>query len=189
MKKPLLIAIGILVLLLAGLFVIRRGTPTQGPATGLGPTTGQGPAGSSESQEKNLQKAPNFALADYSGKTVRLMDFHGKPVVLNSWAAWCPFCRKELPDFAAVEKEFAGQVTIIAIDRAESLETAKRYSDDLGVTNDLIFLLDPRDSFYRSLGGFTMPETIFVDKDGFIRFHKRGPMDREEMREKIRGIL
>lgn len=189
MKKPILIAIGILVLLLAGLFVIRRGTPTQGPVMGRGPATGRGPAGSSESQPTNLRKAPNFVLADYAGKTVRLMDFHSKPVVLNSWAAWCPFCRKELPDFAAVQKEFSDRVTIIAIDRAESLETAKRYSDELGVTNDLVFLLDPSDSFYKSIGGFTMPETIFVDKNGLIREHKRGPMDVEEMREKIQKIL
>ena len=137
----------------------------------------------------NLVKAPDFSLQDYSGQTVSLADFVGTPLVINSWAAWCPFCKKELPDFAAAQKEFGEQVVIIAIDRAESLEVSKKYSDELGATDDLIFLLDPDDSFYQSIGGFSMPETIFVDRDGFIREHKRGPMELDEMREKINNLL
>ena len=134
-------------------------------------------------------KAPDFALQDYNGKTVQLADFAGKPLVINSWAAWCPFCKKELVDFATVQKEFGSDAVIIAIDRAESLEIAKKYSDELGVTGDLIFLLDPSDSFYQSIGGFSMPETIFVDRDGRIVIHKRGPMALDEIREKIRALL
>lgn len=137
----------------------------------------------------DAREAPDFLLKDYNGNTVALADFAGTPLVINSWAAWCPFCRKELSDFAAAQKEFKGEVVIIAIDRQESLETAKRYSDELGVTDDLVFLLDPDDSFFKSIGGFSMPETIFVDADGYIVIHKRGPMDLNEIREKIRILL
>lgn len=133
--------------------------------------------------------APNFSLQDYSGKTVSLADFAGKPLVINSWAAWCPFCRKELVDFATVQKELGDKVVIIAIDRAETGDVAKKYTDELGVTNDLIFLIDPSDSFYQSIGGFSMPETIFVDKNGSIVEHKRGPMDVNEIREKAQKLL
>lgn len=138
--------------------------------------------------ESGLSKAPYFTLQDYNGKTVRLADFTGKPLVINSWAAWCPFCRKELVDFAAAQKEFGDKIAIIAIDRAETRNTAKKYTDELGVTNDLIFLLDPSDSFYQSIGGFSMPETIFINKDGVILDHKRGPMDINEIREKIKHV-
>lgn len=145
---------------------------------------------SEENQEVNkFDRAPQFSLKDYSGNTVSLSDFAGKPVVLNSWAVWCPFCRKELVDFAAVKREFGDQIEIIAINRAESLEKAQKYSDELGVTDELIFLLDPSDSFYRSIGGFSMPETIFVDREGNVRIHKRGPMDADEIRERVMTIL
>ena len=33
-------------------------------------------------------KAPDFALKDRKGKTVRLSDFRGKKVLLLSWASW-----------------------------------------------------------------------------------------------------
>lgn len=131
----------------------------------------------------------DLKLENYNGEVVSLADFKGKPLVINSWAAWCPFCRKELPDFVAIQKEFGDRVIIIAIDRVEPKETAKKYSDELGVTDDLIFLLDPSDSFYRSIGGFSMPETIFINKNGDITTHKRGPMDINEMRQKINEIL
>lgn len=118
-----------------------------------------------------------------------LADFAGKPLVINSWAAWCPFCREELPAFAAVQEEFGDRVVIIAVDRAEPLETAKRYSDELGVTGKLIFLLDPDDSFYRSIGGFSMPETILVDREGNIREHVRGPIDAAELKRRLLPLL
>ncbi len=130
--------------------------------------------------------APDFALKDYNGNTVTLSQFRGKPVVVNSWAAWCPFCREELKDFAAAKREFGDRIEIIAIDRAEPLAVAKKFTDELGVTDALVFLLDPEDSFYRAIGGFSMPETIFVDPEGRIVFHKRGPMTAEEIRERIR---
>jgi len=134
-------------------------------------------------------KAPDFALQDYSGKTVKLADFAGKPLVINSWASWCPFCRQELPDFVSAQKEFGDKVVIIAINRAESLGVAKGYTDQQGTSNNLVFLLDPSDSFYKSVGGFSMPETIFVDRDGNIAEHKRGPMEIKEIREKIQKLL
>lgn len=131
------------------------------------------------------QKAPEFVLKDYEDREVKLSDFSGKNILVNSWAAWCPFCKEELKDFTALQKEFGDKIAIIAIDRAEPLEVAKKYSDELGVTSGLIFLLDPADSFYQSIGGFSMPETIFVDKEGFIVFHKRGPMSQEEIRRRV----
>ncbi|MBI2046357.1 MAG: TlpA family protein disulfide reductase [Parcubacteria group bacterium] len=139
--------------------------------------------------DSRLDKAPDFSLQDYEGKIVRLSDFKGKPIVINSWAAWCPFCRKELVDFAAAQHEFGDKMVVIAIDRAESRDTAKKYTDELAVTSDIVFLLDPSDSFYRSIGGFSMPETIFVSRDGHIVDHKRGPMGVSEIRERIQKIL
>lgn len=155
----------------------------------------------SGSDEKRAENAPQGAsedlfaklsaleFTDYNGNTVTLADFSGKNLVVNSWAAWCPFCRKELPDFVTIQKEFGDQIVIIAIDRAEPLSTAKQYSDELGVTNDLIFLLDPDDTFYKAIGGFSMPETIFVDAHGMIQDHKRGVMAEEEVRRRVQDAF
>ncbi len=132
---------------------------------------------------------PELSFTNYAGETVSFADFQGKPLVINSWAAWCPFCRKELPDFASVADEYRGRVEILAIDRAESLDVAKQYTDELGVTDKLAFLLDPNDAYYKAIDAFAMPETVFVSRDGLIVDRFRGPMSKEVLREKIEELL
>jgi len=132
---------------------------------------------------------PSFSLQDYDGNIVSSERLGGEVLVVNSWAVWCPFCKNELPDFAKLQEEFGDAISVIAIDRAESLELAKEFTDGIEVTDKMMFLLDPKDSFYRSIGGFSMPETIFVDEDRNIRLHKRGPMDFDEMKKHVEDII
>lgn len=134
------------------------------------------------SNEGTLERLSNIALSDYDGNKTTLADFAGKPLVLNSWATWCPFCRQELPDFARLQEELGDTAVVIAIDRAERVAQAKGYTDDFDITSKMTFLMDFDDAFYRNIGGFSMPETLFVDSSGAIVFHKRGPMTLEEMR-------
>jgi len=141
--------------------------------------------------EQNFDKAPEFSLEDFDGNLVTLDTFATKIAVVNSWAVWCPFCVDELADFVILQDEFKDDIIVIAIDRQESQSTQESFLASVGIaTDDLVFLNDPRDSFYKTgIGGIGMPETIFVDSEKNIRFHKRGPMDLEEMREITLSIL
>lgn len=145
--------------------------------------------GSADDAMSDFNTFAEASLVDYEGSEIPLERFRGRPLVINSWAVWCPFCREELPDFAELQKEFGDKITVIAIDRQESLAKAKSYTDELGITDNMLFLLDPQDAFYKSIGGFSMPETIFVNSDGDIVVHKRGPMELEEMREHTNKIV
>lgn len=171
------VAIGIIVIG-GGFFLLQKSSAPAGSET---------PA--PDIQTGAQRTVPNLSFKDYSGDTISLEDFAGKPLVVNAWAVWCPFCVKELLDFAEVQRELGDKIVIIAIDRGEPLATAKKFTDENGLTDDLIFLLDPDDSFYRAIGGFSMPETIFVDSEGVIKEHKRGPMDADEIRQRIQNIL
>lgn len=164
----------LLVVLIAGWAATRRATPTE-------------PAAAPPVADRQL--LPDLALTAYDGQTVRLRDLRGTPLVVNSWAAWCPFCVKELPDFAAVQTEFGNRVKIVAINREETLEVARGFTDKLGASEKLFYLLDPQDEFYRAIGGFTMPETLFVNAEGRIVFQKRGVMTREEIRQRVTELV
>lgn len=133
--------------------------------------------------------APDFTLSDHNGRQVSLSDSEGKVRVINSWATWCPFCVDELVDFAELQQEFGNEIVVIAINRREQLDRTQSFVEDLGIANSMTFLIDPRDSFYASIGAFSMPETIFVDGSGEIVFHKRGPLPLSEMRNKVNKIL
>ena len=60
--------------------------------------------------------APDFALPDLQGKTVKLSDFKGKWVVLDFWGSWCPWCIKGFPGLKKVYSQYQGKLEIIGID-------------------------------------------------------------------------
>ena len=136
-----------------------------------------------------LQRAPEFSLKNYGGKEITHADILGKPVLIHVWASWCPFCREELEHLSEIKKEFGEAISIVAINRAEPLDIAAYASERKRVATGTVFLLDPDDTYYRAIGGFAMPETIFADRDGNIIFHKRGPQSREELRRLMEDLL
>jgi cytochrome c biogenesis protein CcmG, thiol:disulfide interchange protein DsbE len=187
MQTKLIISIVVIVVVLSGFFLIREESDENSADTKNQADKDQ--VTETLVTESKFDKAPNFTLEDIDGNTVSLSDFAGKTVVVNSWATWCPFCVDEIPDFVSLQKEFGDEIVVIAIDRQESLEKSKAFTDDLGATDGMLYLLDPKDSFYKSIGGFSMPETIFVDEDQNIIIHKRGPMELPEMIAKTNQTL
>ncbi|QKG56814.1 TlpA family protein disulfide reductase [Hymenobacter sp. BRD128] len=55
------------------------------------------------------QPAPDFTLADASGKKVSLSSLRGKVVYLDFWATWCAPCLAEMPASLELRKKFAGR--------------------------------------------------------------------------------
>ena len=58
--------------------------------------------------------APALALADYSGKTVNLADFHGHQILVVFWNPGCGFCQQMLPDSAGLGKQSTEGSTALA---------------------------------------------------------------------------
>lgn len=117
--------------------------------------------------------APDFSLKDTEGKTVQLKDFAGKIIVLNFFATWCPPCRKGIPDFIELYKQYESQgVVIIGI----SLDIISA----LGDTSPLINFMKKEGMNYPVLLGnkevtkaygkiSAIPNTFIIDKKGIIR--------------------
>jgi peroxiredoxin len=63
------------------------------------------------------QPAPDFALADLSGKSVKLSELRGKTVVLEWVNPDCPYVQKHYnsANMPGLHKEYAGKVTWLAI--------------------------------------------------------------------------
>ena len=134
--------------------------------------------------------APDFTLKDYDGREVTLAGFRGeKAVMLNFWAGWCSFCLAEMPAMAVVQQTFTGQLEVIAINRGQSEADAKSFTDSLNLSDVYTILLNPDDDIFGTYGGFAMPSTFFIDKEGFIRDIHFGPLDSKQMKKKITSKL
>jgi len=77
---------------------------------------------------------PDFNLPDVQGNQHNISEWHGKILIINFWATWCSPCRKEIPEFMALQEQYAAyglQFIGIAIDDQEPVEeylaTTTRY--------------------------------------------------------------
>lgn len=132
-----------------------------------------------------LRQLPDLVFKDINGNSIAVSSLRGRPVVLDVWASWCSLCTSHIFQFGALQKEFGDKLVIVEVNRGESVEIIKKYADANSTGGSLLFFLDADDSLYKAVNGFSMPESIFVDKDGNIADHTRGPMDITEMRRRI----
>lgn len=112
---------------------------------------------------------------DGTGK-VALADHAGKVLVLNFFASWCIPCKEENPALVHVwERYRSSDVVVIGIVYQDSLESARRYVRDNGVTWPTLTDEDGRIAF--AYGVFGIPETYFIGPDGIVAGRHIGPID------------
>jgi thiol-disulfide isomerase/thioredoxin len=102
-------------------------------------------------------------------RSVRLVEFRGKALLLNVWASWCAPCRQELPRLDdAVERLRAKGVEIVAVSIDESDQEAE---DFLRARSNwsLTFAHDPGGQSLRRLAVPKMPTSYLIDGSGVIR--------------------
>lgn len=127
---------------------------------------------------------------DLEGNHVVLSDYIGEVLVVTSWASWCPACAVDLPRLSNLAKSYEGKgVRILAINRSEPAMTAQSFLNTVGATEGALLVLDPDDRFYESIGGYTMPETLFYDSNGNVIHHARGTIGINEMQKYIDAAL
>ena len=133
--------------------------------------------------------APQFALKDVNGRTVRLSDYHGRVVLINFWATWCPPCRAEMPDLVRLQREHAKQgLQIIGITYPpERKDRVRRFARSLKVNYPIV--LGTRETKARFSSEETLPLTVVINRDGKVTDIISGILLREEFDEKIKPLL
>lgn len=135
--------------------------------------------------------ASDFALNTIDNRTIRLSDYKEKSaVVLNFWASWCPPCEDEMPHFSKLEKEYE-QVTFLMINltsQEKSKATVEKFLKDnnYSFTNVLLDEFGELSSKYEI---YSIPVTIFIDKQGNIINKRIGKLDEQTLRIEIENMF
>lgn len=133
------------------------------------------------------QLAPELDLSPL-GQTALLVQDDlaiGELVVVNFWASWCPPCRAEHPTLTALAE--AG-VPLYGVNYRDRVDQALSFLDELG--NPYARL--GRDELAhngRDWGVVAMPETYFIDGNGTVVLHFRGPVLARSLDQQIRPAL
>ena len=188
MNKNLIVIIVVIFVLGVGGFLVFRDSGQDSTALGVTQTTKSSPATVSSSFVRG-QKVPEVSFTDFDGNTHKLSDFIGKAVVLDFWAAWCPFCLEEMPELQKAQDKYGDDLVMIGVHRTdtESVSRGLGFAQDRGVT--YLLVTDPDDSLYRATGGIGMPTAVFIDKEGVVQEIRSGPKTAEEIAEKVGGLI
>ena len=139
--------------------------------------------------DKDRHQAPDFALKDVNGQTVRLSDYRGKVVLLDFWATWCGPCRIEIPWFIDMQRKYKNkglEVLGIAMDD-EGWEVVKPFLADLGVNYRVMMGNDPTTQLYGDVEA--LPTTFLIDRDGRIAAIHIGLASRKDFEDGVEELL
>lgn len=132
--------------------------------------------GGKEEREEEAAKvgglAPNFQLVDLNGAKVELREIYRKNqlTLVNFWATWCPPCKREIPEFVRIYREYREQgLEILAVNVWDdsSLEQLKAFV--AAAEMEFPILLDGKGEVATQYLVRAVPTTVFIDQSGRIR--------------------
>ena len=125
----------------------------------------------------------------------RLADFSDRVIVINLWATWCGPCRREVPDYEKVRKEYAGRgVEFIGLSTEDPI-TARNRVQKFARDFNFGFRLGwaDRDTARALMNGRNgIPQTLVIAANGRLISHWTGYSARQSadrLRAAIEGAL
>lgn len=145
----------------------------------------------SEDPGAKRQEAIDVTFYDSEGKAVKLSDYYGKPVVMNFWATWCGYCKKEMPDFQEVYEEYKDKVEFLFINSTdgsrETREKAETYLQEQGYTIPAFYDEDLDAVYTYSVN--SLPTTMLLDKQGRVAAYAPGLVEKEALASALDALL
>ena len=132
-----------------------------------------------------------LALNDLSGIEQRLSGYRGRIIILNFWATYCVPCRKEMPDLAAIQNEYASlglQVIGATADALEDKQKVMQFIRDTKL-NFPVWLGASAADMQRLGLGSTLPGTVVIGRDGKIVATVKGVIKPAELKKHIQSVL
>jgi thiol-disulfide isomerase/thioredoxin len=133
--------------------------------------------------------APSFAVRSFDGRTFRLQDQRGKPVVVDFWATWCAPCRASMPHLDRLQDRYLanGLVVIgLSVDE-ESPAAVKRYADRMGIRFRLAMADEKLLDRYGPIR--LLPTTFFINRRGEVVRRTVGYLDEETLEAYVRELF
>jgi cytochrome c biogenesis protein CcmG/thiol:disulfide interchange protein DsbE len=133
--------------------------------------------------------APDFALRDGDGRTVRLSDYRGKVVLLNFWATWCGPCKIEIPwfnEFQQQHRERGLVVLGISMDE-EGWDVIKPYVAALKVNYRILLGDEMVADLYGGVS--SLPTSFLIDRQGKIASIHVGLVSKSVYEREIEELL
>ncbi|HMV85086.1 MAG TPA: TlpA disulfide reductase family protein [Blastocatellia bacterium] len=138
-----------------------------------------------------IGKDAELALKDLFGVEQNLNSLRGRIVVLNFWATWCGPCKKEMPDLAAIQNQYAAlgvQVVGASADTLAEVKAVRQFIKDSAI-NFPIWLGATTEQMASFGLGPALPGTAIIGRDGKITALFPGVITQEEIKKHLDKLI
>jgi thiol-disulfide isomerase/thioredoxin len=134
---------------------------------------------------------PEFALPDLDGTLHNVKEWDGKVLAINFWATWCPPCRKEIPEFVALQEKYGTRGLQFLGVALEQVEPVRAFVQEHGMNYPVLAgemeVIAVAESYGNNVGA--LPYTVIVGRDGRVAFVHAGPLSTEKAEAAIIPLL
>lgn len=136
-------------------------------------------------------KEIELTLKDLFGSEQRLSSLKGRFVILNFWATYCIPCRKEMPDLAAIQNEYAAfgvQVIGVSMDEPEDRQLVLQFIKETKVNFPIWTGATVNDMMKFGLGP-ALPATLIINREGHVAKVISGVINKSDLKKQIEAML
>lgn len=160
---------------------------------GISPATGAGQGAATEGSSASSANAvaPDVSVFDGSNASLKLSEIaQGKPMVVNFWATWCPYCIDEMADYQALYEKYGDRVAFVMLNAADSLTepaAARTYVQENGFTFPIYF-----DTAHEGVTNYRvngLPTTVVIAADGTLVQNAPGRIDAAKLDAQLASLL
>ena len=132
--------------------------------------------------------APPFLVADIDGNVISTAEWHGKVVLLNFWATWCPPCREEIPEMIELASRYKDRLQVIGVSMDDgSVDDVKAFVKEEGM-NYPVVMWSPE--IVREYGGVpALPTSFVINPAGRVVQKHVGLFSIDTYETEIRALL
>lgn len=138
------------------------------------------------SEENQATSAWQVTLPD--NRVLSSESLKGKVVLVNFWASWCPYCRKEKPAIDAFWQDYRDKgFEVVSISIDDTPEKIAEWMKD----KDYAFMAAPTNASVAAAFGHvgSVPTSFIVDADGNIRHKIAGQVHYPRLEKLVTPLL
>jgi thiol-disulfide isomerase/thioredoxin len=132
----------------------------------------------------NREPAPRFTATTLDGEKFTNDSVKGKVVLLQFWATWCQYCRRDQPAVDAIVHDFPGTLIVLAVDVGESKKKVRQYLEDSPRACKVV--LTENTNLAAMYAAKSFPLYVVIDKDGNVAGTQRGAGGEDSLRRLLK---
>jgi thiol-disulfide isomerase/thioredoxin len=134
------------------------------------------------------EAAPNFHAKSLDGEKFNNESVKGKAVLIEFWATWCPYCKRDQPAIDAMVEEYGPKgLVVLAVDVRESRKKVQKYLESSPRACKIVLMDDT--NLAAMFAAKSFPYYVLIDQDGKIAGTHRGTAGEDGLRRLLRKAI